>query len=132
MASAPRSRFATVLILAFAAMPAAAQPAWDCPAEAAALQNPVMASPDVIARGEKLARASCADCHGPSGHGDGPAASRLTPRPADWRTPGFQAQSDGCIFWKLSSGRGNMPASKGMPESDRWSVVRYIRSLGTE
>jgi cytochrome c553 len=26
---------------------------------------------------------SCASCHGPTGHGDGPAAGALSPRPAD-------------------------------------------------
>ena len=130
---APRRRAAVALIATLAwSGNAKAQAAWDCPPDTASLQNPVPATPAAVAAGERLARTSCADCHGETGRGDGPAASALARHPANWRASGVQAQTDGCIFWKLTNGRGNMPASKGMPEADRWRIVRYIRSLATE
>ena len=53
--------------------------------------------------------------------------------PASWRTAQFQAQSDACIFWKLTTGSDNgMPPAQAMPEHDRWLIVAFIRSLGTE
>lgn len=33
--------------------------------------------------GDALYRRYCASCHGPTGHGDGPVAPYLTPRPTD-------------------------------------------------
>jgi len=69
-------------------------------------------------------------CHGAKGKGDGPAAVALNPKPADWTSPAVQAESDGEIFWKISTGRGAMPSWSFLPETDRWALVRYIRSLG--
>jgi mono/diheme cytochrome c family protein len=108
------------------------QEKWDCPAEASLLANPVAVTPDTIALGRRNAVESCAECHGEFGMGNGPAAATLRPQPASWRSPEFQAQSDGCIFWKLTHGRGAMPPAKAMPEVDRWHIVNFIRSLGPE
>ena len=133
MASGGLRRWAAAALIAALAWPdGGTAQTWDCPPDTAGLQNPVLATPAAVAAGERLARASCTDCHGETGRGDGPAASALARRPANWRASGVQAQTDGCIFWKLTSGRGSMPASKGMPEADRWRIVRYIRSLATE
>ena len=69
-------------------------------------------------------------CHGPNGKGDGPAAAALPPpKPADWTSSKLAGESDGELFWKISNGRGPMPSWKHLPETDRWSVVYYIRSL---
>ena len=89
--------------------------------------NPFAVTSDSVVAGE-----SCAECHGESGMGNGPAASTLRPPPASWRSRELQAQSDGCIFWKLTNGRGAMPPAKAMPETDRWHLIGFIRSLGPE
>ena len=57
------------------------------------------------------------------------AAAALNPKPADWTSPAAQSESDGEIFWKISTGRGAMPPWKHLPETDRWAIVHYIRSL---
>ena len=85
---------------------------------------------DAVAKGQRLAHQSCAECHGETGLGDGPAAAGLNPRPTSWRTAEFQAQSDACLFAKLSAGRGAMPPAGRMPEAQRWQVISFIRSLG--
>ena len=54
---------------------------------------------------------------------------RLTEAPADWTSGTVQADTDGELFWKISTGRGAMPPWKQLSENDRWAVVRSIRTL---
>lgn len=109
---------------------AQAQAAWDAPAAEKAKKNPLPADAKTVAQGKKVAEVNCASCHGAGGKGNGVAAAALNPRPADWTSAKVQAESDGEIFWKISTGRGAMPAWKHLPENDRWALVRYVRSLG--
>jgi mono/diheme cytochrome c family protein len=109
---------------------ARSQEPWQCPPDTASSASPVAPTPEAVAKGQRLAHQSCAECHGETGLGDGPAAASINPRPASWRTRQFQAQSDACIFWKLSTGRGAMPPAGRMPEAERWQVISFIRSLG--
>jgi len=107
-----------------------AQGAWEAPAAEKSKKNPLPANAATIAQGKKVADVNCAACHGAKGKGDGAAAAALNPKPADWTSKKVQAESDGEIFWKLSTGRGAMPSWKFLPENDRWALVGYIRSLG--
>ena len=66
---------------------------------------------------------------GAKGKGDGAAAVALNPKPADWTSKRVQDESDGELFWKISTGRGAMPAWKHLPEKDRWALVQYLRTL---
>jgi mono/diheme cytochrome c family protein len=110
--------------------PVLAQGAWEAPAGEKAKKNPLPADAATVAQGKKVADVNCVSCHGAKGKGDGAAAVALNPKPADWTSKKVQAESDGEIFWKLSTGRGAMPSWKFLPENDRWALVRYIRSLG--
>jgi mono/diheme cytochrome c family protein len=112
--------------------PAISQNRWPCPFDKADAKNPLASTDEVINRGYQLVHQSCAECHGEAGEGDGPAAANMTPPPANWRAAAFQAQSDACIFWKLSTGRGAMPPANRMPETQRWQIVTFIRSLGVK
>lgn len=106
-----------------------AQGKWMAPPEAKNQKNPLAKSDKVVADGKKLAEANCVPCHGPKGLGDGPAASALPVKPANWTSPAVQGESDGELFWKITNGRGPMPPWKHLPDNDRWALVRYIRSL---
>jgi mono/diheme cytochrome c family protein len=108
---------------------AEAQPAWVVPATEKDKKNPLPADATTVAQGKKVATTNCVSCHGAKGKGDGAAAVALNPKPADWTSAKVQAESDGEIFWKISTGRGAMPAWNFLPENDRWALVRYIRSL---
>ena len=68
-------------------------------------------------------------CHGASGRGDGVASAALQPKPLDWSSPVVQSDTDGELFWKITNGRGAMPAWKQLPETERWQIVNYIRTL---
>jgi len=119
-----------VLLGVGAAAPALAQSPWVAPAADKDKKNPLPADEKTIAQGKKVADANCVSCHGPRGKGDGVAAAALNPKPADWTSAKIKGETDGELFWKISTGRGAMPAWSFLPENDRWAVVRYIRSLG--
>jgi mono/diheme cytochrome c family protein len=109
---------------------ALAQGPWTAPAAEKAKKNPLPGGAKVLADAKKLAQINCVTCHGPDGKGTGPAAAALNPKPADWTSKKVQDESDGELFWKISNGRGAMPAWKAtLSENDRWTLVHYVRSL---
>jgi len=106
-----------------------AQTPWAAPDAEKGKKNPVAAGKKAVEQGEKVAKVNCASCHGAKGKGDGAAAAALTPKPADWTAKKVQDETDGSLFWKISTGRGAMPPWKHLPENDRWALVHYLRSL---
>jgi mono/diheme cytochrome c family protein len=106
-----------------------AQGPWLAPEAEKAKKNPLPNDKKIIEQGEKVAKVNCASCHGARGTGDGAAAVALNPKPADWTSGRVQQETDGELFWKISNGRGPMPSWKHLSESDRWAVIRYVRSL---
>jgi mono/diheme cytochrome c family protein len=106
-----------------------AQTPWMAPESGKNKKSPIAASAKVAEQGKKLSQASCVSCHGATGKGDGVAAVALDPKPADWTSKKIQAETDGQLFWKITNGRGAMPAWRHLPESDRWALVQYIRTL---
>jgi mono/diheme cytochrome c family protein len=121
---------AALLVISSATAPAWAQGAWTCPAAEAAKKNPVAKSPAAVAAGKKLATdKACTACHGESGKGDGPGAAALNPKPADWTSAKVQQETDGCLLWKITTGRGAMPPWAALSETERGQLVQYIRTL---
>jgi mono/diheme cytochrome c family protein len=105
---------------------------WVAPASEKAKKNPAPSDKKTIDQGEKVAKINCVSCHGAKGKGDGAAAVALNPKPADWTSSRVQGESDGELFWKITTGRGPMPAWRHLPEADRWALVRYIRTLAAK
>lgn len=119
------------LLTASLGSPAWGQGKWECPAAEKGKKNPVAAGAEAVATGKKLtADKACTACHGETGKGDGVGAAALTPKPANWTSAAIQAESDGCLFWKISTGRGPMPPWKdSLSDKERWQLVHYLRSL---
>jgi mono/diheme cytochrome c family protein len=94
---------------------------WMAPSNAAAKQNPLANRPDAAAGGAKLFQDRCAMCHG--------ADARGTEDAPDLLQSDVQAQSDGALFWKISTGnsRSGMPSFSYLPELQRWQLVLYLR-----
>src|SRR4030095_15506344 len=92
-------------------------------------KNPVAGGAKAVEAGKKVAQVNCVLCHGGTGKGNGPGSAALKPNTPEWPSKRVQDESDGEIFWKISNGRGPMPSWKHLPETDRWSVVHYIRTL---
>ncbi len=109
---------------------AKAQTPWVAPAPEKAKKSPLPNDKKTVEQGEKIAKLNCVACHGAVGKGDGAAAVALNPKPADWTSKRVQDDTDGELFWKITTGRGAMPAWRHLPETDRWALVQYIRSLG--
>ena len=104
---------------------------WPVPAADKAKKNPVASSAESIKAGKELWSTYCKSCHGTKGLGDGTKAAQLKTEPGDFSVPAFQSQTDGEMFYRLSVGRDDMPASKKKipEEEDRWNLVNFIRTL---
>lgn len=95
-------------------------------------KNPLPVSAETLAQGQRLFQAHCVTCHGAEGHGDGPAAAGLNPRPADLTAVHVDDHTDGTLFWWLTRGMAGtaMPAwEEQLAETERWTLIHYIRSL---
>ena len=107
------------------------QDRWIAPAWADTLKSPYHNEPLTLAQGEDLFSLYCASCHGDSGYGDGAAGGALGQKPANFHDTLVTKQSDGALFWKLSTGKGNMPPFKDVfSDEQRWQLIAYLRQLG--
>ncbi len=100
---------------------------WRAPAEAVSRANPLFSRPEAAAGGEKLFKRNCVECHGEDGSG------LAKKNAADLLLPEVQSQSDGTLFWKITSGntgRG-MPSFSRLPELQRWQLVLFMRRLNS-
>lgn len=116
-------------------------------AEARSLSNPVPASAESIALGEKLYKVNCAMCHGQDARGSdsGPVGVKLGlngfGKPANLTANGAIAgKTDGEVFQIVTRGYA---ASYGLPvdlftmpsfekllsEESRWEIIVYLRTL---
>jgi len=103
---------------------------WSAPPEAARRANPIPSDRHSIERGKRFYQTHCAVCHGSEGKGDGSAAAGLTPRPTDLVSMAGH-HSDGDFAWKITNGRGAMPAWKAvLSENDIWDLTNFIQTLG--
>lgn len=103
---------------------------------------PVPDEKPTLERGRDIYLEKCAFCHGETGDGDGPAASFSSPRPRKLtkaqykiRTTHFgKIPSDQDIFYIITKGMPGttMPAWNHLPDSDRWSLVLYLKSLSNK
>jgi mono/diheme cytochrome c family protein len=103
---------------------------WLSPAPSAAKKNPIAPTQNSIAAGQKIYSKTCVLCHGKSGDADGPAVIELNIHPARLSNPQLDTESDGALFWKITTGKKPMPAfGKRLSETDRWNLVNYIRTI---
>lgn len=93
------------------------------PADAAAMENMHASATDIEA-GSKVYQQRCAACHGPTAKGQGNIPSLATGP--------TQSAKPGEVFWYITKGDlGNgMPSWAMLPETERWQVVSYVKSLG--
>lgn len=86
-----------------------------------------------LAAGARIYASRCAQCHGNSGHGDGPAAAGLAPQPADLTSRAARAPVAPLDYYrKLTYGVPGtaMPAfGSALSRGDRWDAIAYVLSL---
>ena len=92
--------------------------------------NPVPATEESLAQGEKLYNRYCFVCHGMQGQGDGPVIKRGF-YPLNLTTPGVIARTDGYIYAYIRyGGKVMMPSYReSISSEDAWDVVNYVRKL---
>ena len=99
------------------------------PSEYAGQTNPLGA--DAATAGAEVFKTNCEACHGPQGHGDGPAGAVLDPQPKNLAV--LQATAgDDYLYWRINTGKEGtaMVAWKGVLTDEQiWQVVAFIRTL---
>ena len=107
---------------------------------AAALKNPVAATPQSLAAGRKAYDENCAACHGPKAEGAVKAGTIISiiqeqggKQPPDLTDAQWDhGSSDGEIFTVVKGGLPPtmMPGFGGaFSDDDLWNVVNYLRTL---
>lgn len=89
--------------------------------------------PPSYVSGQNLYTATCAQCHGAGGAGDGPLAKGLTPPPTIFTAPDvLGGLTPFKVFNTISFGiEGTaMPQFPQIPEDEKWDVAFYVLSLG--
>ncbi|MFO0847335.1 MAG: cytochrome c [Gemmataceae bacterium] len=96
------------------------------------------ATPEAVARGQKVYQLTCASCHGPAGRGDGPQVKDLknddgTPtRPRDLSKGMYKGGgTPERLYTRILVGMPGtpMPASTTLKPDDICDLVHYVRSL---
>lgn len=97
------------------------------------------APPDPRREAKNTFESKCAACHGSSGHGDGPGAQALDPKPRDFSDPAWQgATTDEQIEKIIREGGPAVGKSAGMPGNPDLAgkaevlaeLVKLVRDLG--
>ena len=131
-----KSVFVCALLLAFsfsqvmnAQSQKKAEP-WPVPDKEKNTANPVKADDANMKLGTSSWSKNCASCHGKTGLGDGVKGRMGKTFPGDFTSAGFQASTDGELFYRTRTGRGEMPSfANKIPDNEIWAVVHYMRTL---
>jgi|EP01012_Entosiphon_sulcatum_P044567 mono/diheme cytochrome c family protein len=97
-------------------------------------KNPHAGDIEATKAGATLFATNCASCHGPEGHGDGPAGMSLNPKPrnltafAEYK----YGKGDLGLFRTVKygvDGSGMAPWEGRMTDDECWKVVNFVRTL---
>ena len=91
----------------------------------------VSSQPD-IDQGRKIYETHCLECHGVQGHGDGPRATTLAPRPGNLISAATSSKTDDELLAIITNGvpRTSMQGwNDRLSLDDRRNALAYIRSL---
>lgn len=110
----------TLIALALATNPAAAQTFHNAPASAGEIKNPYAGNAQAAAGGKKLYAQNCAQCHGNDLQGIGPAPPLASPK--------VKSASPGDLFWFITNGDLNkgMPGWPQLPKPQRWQIITFL------
>jgi glucose/arabinose dehydrogenase len=88
------------------------------------LSNPLSNQKDAIPKGRALYLQHCSSCHGKNAEGSGNIPA-LVDGNIETVTPGE-------LFWFVTHGdpHNGMPSWAQLPETQRWRIVSYVKSLG--
>ena len=94
------------------------------------LENPVPATADSIARGDRLYQIYCPMCHGSDARGKVAMAGKIRVPPGNLLGNTTKEQSDGYLYVTIREGTDGMPGEgDSLLPQERWDIVNYLRSL---
>lgn len=110
------------------------------PAEIYTLTNPLPASAETAAAGQRLYRGTsggtaCATCHGVKGDGKGVLASQFAPPPRNFAcAQTVKGIPDGQLFWIVKNGSPGTAMSAAsaygkFSDENIWQLVAYLRTF---
>jgi glucose/arabinose dehydrogenase len=96
----------------------------NAPDSAKHMNNPVEGQPAAVPAGKRLYGRNCLSCHGISGQGKGNVPSLVDGK--------LESVTAGEVFWFVTKGdtANGMPGWAFLPETERWQIVTYVKSLG--
>ena len=116
-------------VLMMLALPVQGQD-WPVPDREAAISNPLEYTLENVKLGKAIYTKNCKSCHGDPGKNN-PLA--LVPSPVDIASEKMQINSEGSLFYKITSGKGVMPPFEStISEGDRWLLVSFIQNYNPE
>ena len=95
-------------------------------------RTPIIPDHESLQSGAAMFQRHCAACHGEAGRGDGPGATGLNVKPANFLDREHSAvYGPGEKFWIIGNGSGatGMPAFPSLSLMDRWHLVNHIFHL---
>jgi mono/diheme cytochrome c family protein len=122
----------TLFALLVAAGCSKAKPADEAPEPSSASDEAhATVTPDV-AKGKEIFAQRCVPCHGPTGHGDGPASASLDPKPRKFADPEWQKQvTDDYIEKIVKLGGAAVGKSAAMPSNPDLTDPNVVAGLRT-
>jgi mono/diheme cytochrome c family protein len=100
---------------------------WLVPADQKNKVNPQEYNLANVNKGKELYLKNCKSCHGDPGKNN---VLPLVPPPVDITSEKMQKNTEGELFYKITSGRGAMPQFKAtISDDDRWRIVNYISNF---
>jgi hypothetical protein len=123
------SRFVIIIVFQLFSLSMMAQ-GWVVPEDKKGKLSPFQFNEETRKTGERLYTLNCKSCHGIPGKAN---FINLIPPPGDPATEKIQHNSDGEIFYKITTGRGPMPSFKNaLSSKDIWNIISFVRSFNTK
>ncbi len=103
---------------------------WEAPAETKNVVNPLKITKEVMSQGKQLYMYKCEQCHGAQGLGNGGFNDPKWKQSTNLASEMVQANTDGELFYKVSTNRDRHPATKKLyTEEERWAIVAFLRTF---
>ncbi len=97
---------------------------WLVPPDQSAVKNPSDYNLENIKTGKEIYSRNCQSCHGDPGKNN-PLA--LVPVPVDIASERMHANTEGDMFYKITTGRGVMPPFEAtLSVNERWKLINFI------
>jgi mono/diheme cytochrome c family protein len=103
---------------------------WTTPANFKSMKNPVVKNETSNKTGLAIFTKNCVFCHGKTGQGNGVKVATLKNFPGDFTVSAFQNLTDGDIFYRIRTGKDEMPKFEGkLSDDDIWNIINFLRTF---